>query len=243
MASKSKRSRGRPPGGEYPEKSSVINFRIRPDTKQLLQEAANASGRTLSQESEHQLRRALIEMGAGPTYAFMQIIGRVVDKLVNLKDPNAKWMHDLYLYRQARNAIIAALDLFQPEGTPPESTAESLDFGGTQQGALMMKEELRDVQLADPSIPIAKQSARQRRLSAEKTDLGVLADRPRIYGKTAEQIRQEAPPARQLAALIRKAQRNPEQMTDADRTELEQLLGVFDEIRKAVKPASKGGKR
>ena len=59
MASKSKpkSKRGRPPGGEYAEKSAVMNFRIRPDTKRLLQQAAHMSGRTLSQETEHQIRK------------------------------------------------------------------------------------------------------------------------------------------------------------------------------------------
>src|SRR5262249_27704091 len=155
---------GRPPHGDYPEKSAVINFRIRPDTKQALQDAAHASGRTLSQECEHQLRRGLIEMGAGSTHAIMRIVGRAIDKLVKLKDPNAKWMADAYLYQQAENALVAALRLFRPEGVPPKDTAESLDFGGMQQGALLVREEFRDVQLADPSIPFAKQSARQRML-------------------------------------------------------------------------------
>ena len=95
-------------------------LRIRPDTKRLLQQAARASGRTLSQETEHQLRRALIEMGA-PTYAFLQTIGQAVDSLVNFRDQKARWLDDPYLYRQARNAITAALDLFQPEGTPRQS--------------------------------------------------------------------------------------------------------------------------
>ena len=244
MASRSKRGRGRPPGGEYAEKSAVINFRIRPDTKRLLQDAAHASGRTLSQEAEHQLRRALIEMGAGPTYAFLQTIGQAVDKLVNLKDPKANWLHDPYLYRQARNAITAALDLFQPEGAAPETASGALELGGTQQGRLAMTELLRDIQLADPSIPLAEQTAHQRLLSARKADLGALADRPQIYGRTAEQTRQEAGAGRKLAALMRKAQRDPEQITEAEHQELWRLFDSLDEIRKAVRSSSKkGGKR
>ena len=160
MASKSKpkSKRGRPPGGEYAEKSAVMNFRIRPDTKRLLQQAAHMSGRTLSQETEHQLRRALVEMGAGPTYAFLQTIGQAVDSLVNFKDPKASWLHDPYLYRQARNAITAALDLFQPEGTPPETATERFELGGTQQGRVAMLELLRQIQLANSSIPLAENS-------------------------------------------------------------------------------------
>jgi hypothetical protein len=72
----------------------------------------------------------------------------------------------------------------------------------------------------------------------------VLADRPKIYGRTAEQTRQEASLGHQTAALMRKAQRTPEQMTDTERAELWQLFAALDELRKSVKlPAPKGGKR
>jgi hypothetical protein len=232
MISKPKRRRGRPPHGDYPEKSAVINFRIRPDTKQALQDAARASGRTLSQECEHQLRRGLIEMGAGPTHAILRIIGRAIDKLVNLKAPNAKWMDDAYLYQQAENALIATLRLFRPEGAPPK---ESLDFGGTQQGALLAREEFRDVQLADSSIPFAKQSTRQRVLHTEKADLGALADRPQIYGRTAEQTRQEETLGRRFAELMRKAQRDRKhkthEMTEKEYEELTQLTDQLAEFQ------------
>ena len=237
VVSKPKRSRGRPPGGEYAEKSAVINFRIRPDTKQLLQNAARTSGRTLSQEAEHQLRRALAEMGG--TYAVLQTIGQAVNSLVNWKDPQAAWLHDPYLYRQARSAIIAALDLLQPEGAAPDQVTQQLDLGGMHQGQIAMTELLRKIQLVDPSIPLREQTPEQRQMIARKADLGALADRPRIHGRTAEQTRQAAALGREFAKLMRKAQQEPESMTDKDYEELWRL----NELRTAANQPVKGGKQ
>jgi TraY domain len=50
-----KTRRGRRPQGEYAGKTGVMSFRIRPDTKAALREAATTSGRSLSQEAEHRL--------------------------------------------------------------------------------------------------------------------------------------------------------------------------------------------
>lgn len=229
MATKAKR--GRPPGGEYADKSTVINFRIRPDTKRLLQDAAHTSGRTLSQEAEHQLRRALIEMEAGPTYAFLQTIGQAIDKLVNFKDPKANWLHDPYLYRQARGAITAALDLFQPANSPPDVATEQLDLGGTHQGRMATMDLVRKIQLADSSTPLAKQTSEQRLLVSRKVDLGALADRPQVYGRTAEQARQEHEIGSEFGPLMRKAERDPDQMTNKDWRQLRRLAEALADLR------------
>src|SRR5262245_17023634 len=53
--------RGRRPKGEYPEKKRVFASRIREDTWGMLRQAATRSGRSVSQEFEHQLRRGLDE--------------------------------------------------------------------------------------------------------------------------------------------------------------------------------------
>src|SRR3977135_2623120 len=49
--------RGRAPKGEYAGKTEVMSFRLTPDTKAALRRAAATSGRSLSQEAEHRLRR------------------------------------------------------------------------------------------------------------------------------------------------------------------------------------------
>jgi TraY domain len=51
--------RGRAPKGEYAGKTEVMSFRLTPDTKAALRRAAATSGRSLSQEAEHRLRRGL----------------------------------------------------------------------------------------------------------------------------------------------------------------------------------------
>jgi hypothetical protein len=51
--------RGRAPKGEYAGKIEVMSFRLTPDTKAALRRAAATSGRSLSQETEHRLRRGL----------------------------------------------------------------------------------------------------------------------------------------------------------------------------------------
>jgi TraY domain len=53
--------RGRAPKGEYAGKTQVMSFRLTPDTKAALRRAAARSGRSLSQETEHRLRRGLDE--------------------------------------------------------------------------------------------------------------------------------------------------------------------------------------
>ena len=65
-----------------------------------------------------------------------------------------------------------------------DKATERSELGGTQQGRVAMLELLRPIQLADASIPLAKQTPEQRTLASRKTDLGSLAERPQIYGRT-----------------------------------------------------------
>jgi hypothetical protein len=169
-------------------------------------------------------------MGAGPTYAFLQTIGQAIDKLVNFKDPKADWLHDPYLYRQARGAITAALDLFQPEATPPDVADEQLGLGGTHQGRMAAMDLVRKIQLADSSVPLAKQTSEQRLLVSRKADLGALADRPQVYGRTADQTRQEHEISIKFGSLMRKAERDPDQMTNKDWRRLRQLADALGDL-------------
>src|SRR5689334_11512573 len=93
---------GRKPQGEYVGKSSVMNFRVTPETKTALTKASRESGRSLSQETEHRLRRDLFDHGSARTSAVMRTIGYAVDRLANIKKPGADWLSDPYLFAQAR---------------------------------------------------------------------------------------------------------------------------------------------
>jgi hypothetical protein len=218
---------GRPPKGPYEGKAEVANFRIRPDTKRLLIEAAAQSGRSLSQEIEFQLRRALASMGgaaASPTYAILQVIGRTLDSLVNYKQPGARWIDDPYLYGQAVKVMSAMFELLRPPGEVPQDTVE---LGTSRQGELRIAEMLRALQIIDTSKPFAEQTERERALTMLRNDLGELADRPRLYGRTAEQTRRVNELLREFVPLRRKAAADPDALSPR---ELKQMLALWDQL-------------
>ena len=186
--------RGRKPLGEYAGKSTVMNFRIMPDTRAALVRASEESGRSLSQETEHRLRRDLFQHGSAQTHAVLRTIGFAIDGLVNIKNPKANWLDDPYLFQQARQAITTLLDLFKPDAAAP-NPEESSERGGRMQGNVAIRELLARIQLAEPK-PRPKQTAEERALLVLKSDLRDLAERPRPYGKSAAQLRKEAKAAR-----------------------------------------------
>jgi hypothetical protein len=228
-----KRKRGRPPHGEYPEKSAVMNFRIRPDTKRLLAQAARASGRTLSAETEHQLRRAVAEMGTGRTHAVMTVIGRTIDGLVELKRgaPGIDWWSDPVLYGQARQVVLTALDLFKP----PEAATGEDHPENERRAEFEIEATLREIQLFDEAKPFVKQTPYERWLGMMKKDLGHLADRPVVWGVPAIRAREDQEGFRpfrdELIALSRKAERTPDAMSPDERDRLKELWNEVAKIR------------
>lgn len=77
--------KGPRPKGEYAGKSSVFSTRIRPDLRKNLEKAAKASGRSLSQEVEHRLRRSFVEddkiadaFGDRRTYRLMRMMADAI---------------------------------------------------------------------------------------------------------------------------------------------------------------------
>ena len=231
---------GRPPAGEYADKREVMNFRIRRDTKRLLQEAARASGRSLSQETEHQLRRALVEMRAGPTYDLMNLIGRALDLLRSLKDQNATWTSDPYLFTQAVQAAITALELFRPQQPLP---ADLFECGGPRQGQFAIFSTLRDVQLADPSVPFGRLSPYQRALVMAKHALGPFIDNASIWGMTGPEARQQHERSRkirnELIPLTRREEKGD--LTPEETARLWELRAALEAV--ANEPFEPGGSK
>ena len=80
--------RGPQPKGEYGGKirrTAVLSTRLQPDTRARLSEAAKVSGRSVSQELEHRLRRTFTEddkavefYGNEPNAAVVKLIGAVI---------------------------------------------------------------------------------------------------------------------------------------------------------------------
>jgi hypothetical protein len=234
MAEK-KRKRGRPPGGEFTEKSEVVHFRVRPDTKAMLEKAAQASGRTVSQECEHRLLRGLDDFDSEPTTALLKIFLLTVDTAAKLRDPEgkARWWNDLYVFEAAKRTVAGVFDLFRPPGAaPPENDSflQQVRTAGTHTAAAI----LRQVQLVDPAKPYGRQTRAQVWFSMLRKELGELADRPVIWGKTAEELREEHAALDAIRALQQKfsplenipeTERTPEQ-----RRKLERLQQQMREI-------------
>lgn len=224
-------------------KERRLSVRITEEMHEKIETARKGSGRTYSGEVEHQLNRALFDWGTGPTHAVMTAIGKAVDNLAKMrlsptggwsKDDEALWWRDPYLFSQTAQAMTAALDIYRPQGEPPQEQEELLDLGGPHQGRFAIEGILRDIQLVDPSTPPAQQSARTveywRWLCGLKEDLGFLADNPTIRGRTARQaqfLRDRSAKFRdELIALSREAGRMPEGMSleeyqNASRKEIE----------------------
>jgi hypothetical protein len=195
----------------YATKTVVINFRIQPATKIALQKAAAASGRTVSAEAEHQLHRALSDMGTGRTYAVMAMIAKAIDGFLNLKSTRAKWWDDPYLFDQAARLAVASFEMLRPHGEPsPEG--EPL---GEHSARFAIQSTVREIQTADPSISFEKQTPYQRWLTIMKQDLGPLADRPSVFGLTADEARElralAKPILDEYIPLSRKESKTPEE--------------------------------
>src|SRR6516165_1809441 len=113
--------RGRAPKGEYAGKTQVMSFRITPDTKAALRKAAATSGRSLSQETEHRVRRGLDEeeaiarlWGDAKTSAMLRLAAQVVQSLGTVQNTKVHWTTDAEFFDGAINAIAETLKLFRP---------------------------------------------------------------------------------------------------------------------------------
>jgi hypothetical protein len=228
--------RGPAPTGEYGDKSQVLSTRIRADTRASLVAAAESSGRSLSQEIEHRLRRTFTDdrnivdaFGSRRNYALMKLIASVIETTANLKRPNIDWLDDPYAFDQVTRAVAAILELIRPAGELPNSSDDNdmLDHGGRMQWKVNALEALRAVQVADAKLPLTKGARRQHIMAKLKSDIGDVADRAVLYGRKADETRKLSELGRRFAPLMRKAEKTPETMTPDDR---QQLNALADEI-------------
>ena len=172
--------RGRPPEGEYPEKKRVFASRIREDTWAKLRQAAAESGRSVSQEFEHRLRRGLdedekIESAFGDlrTYALMKVAAEAVNSLRRIERSKAHWTADADLFDKALEVITETLKIFRPH----QLAAHGLTGKPPQLGTHVL-EVVQEVYAADPARVLKKtRTKRERAMLRLKDQLGELADR------------------------------------------------------------------
>ena len=225
----------------YPSKSSVINFRMTDGTKSALRRAAAASGRTASAECEHQLHRALSDMGTGRTHAIFATIAMTIDGFLApirpdgkaAKPTRAKWWDDPRLFDQAAKLTAAALELLRPHGP---ASPESEDPVGGRSAQFAIEATLREIRTADPSVSFERRTRHERLLALLKEDLGPLADRPIIWGSTAEEEREQEASVRPLLEeyipLSRKKDRTAAEVQRL--TELQRSLEALVIVRKML---------
>ncbi len=189
--------RGRKPKGEYQGKSVVFSTRLRPDTKGALQQAAAKSGRSLSQEVEHRLRRSFDEdrdlferFGGRENYALLRLIGSCLDMNYNPTKPDATWRDDCYTFDQTLATITSVLGAFRPEGDS-DLGDPLLNAAGALQGMDNAVRKILQMKAADGNLAITRDGKIDVR-AAIKDSLGELSQRidevPVYYGN-AEGLR------------------------------------------------------
>lgn len=188
--------RGPQPKGEYGRtigRTAVLSTRLQPDTRERLSAAAKAKGRSLSQELEHRLRRSFIEddkvvdfFGSPANAAIVKLLGAVIQSTGTSwlrKDPKdgwvpdfkkdpGEWLRDPVLFDGVLTAIVHALMWFRPPGGSDDQR-----FLYSSAAEQMIKE----IQSADPSLPISKRSNRQHAMALLKDEMASLASRRHPY--------------------------------------------------------------
>ena len=176
--------KGPAPRGEYAGKSSVFSTRIRPDLRQKLEQGAKQSGRSLSQEIEHRLRRSFVEdekisdaFGDRRTYLIMKMIAMGINLPRMNIEPDVSWLDDPYYFDLSIGTALSILEAIRPKGeiTSPENDIVRLVADARAEGTAqsLWGKVLR----ADPSLPITAGSKYQHWFAMAKADLGKIPER------------------------------------------------------------------
>jgi hypothetical protein len=179
--------RGPPPKGEYGGKigrTAVLSTRLQPDTRARLVEEKKASGRSLSQELEHRLRRTFIEddkavefYGTEQNAAVVRLIGATIQSAaarISTKGKN-EWLKEQWLFDDVMDAIAHTLLWFRPGG---DSGKREITLSS---GTNRTEQLINEIRSSDPSLPITKGSNRQHAMAMLKDKLGDLAKHQHPY--------------------------------------------------------------
>jgi hypothetical protein len=169
--------KGPRPKGEYVGKSSVFSTRIRPDLRKRLEVAAKTSGRSLSQEVEHRLRRSFVEddkiadaFGDRRTFRLM----RMIADAIRLAEPNGAeagdWLNNPFDFQIALGAALSVLEAVAPEGP---ALPDDADFDASTIGSIYAAKLWLDVKNAKASIQLNEGSHSDHINSVAQSDIGL----------------------------------------------------------------------
>lgn len=144
--------RGPVPRGEYVNKSRVLSTRIKEDTRAALEDAAAESGRSLSQEIEHRLRKSFDDdlrisdrFGSRENYAVIRLLVSLFEKAPN---GSKSWLDDPDNFNHVLASITSVLNALRPPGAPEEPTETDLFLADINSARLA-----DDMAAADAMVP------------------------------------------------------------------------------------------
>lgn len=209
--------RGPAPKGQYENKTSVLSTRITSELREALEASARQSGRSLSQEIEHRLRRSFKEdrklvdrFGGRQMYAVFQTAALVAE--LRLGHGNDVWLRDPHFFDQTLKAIVAVLEQFRP---PPD--AKSIRVQGSVpksgSGRLLPKPDPAISKSWDKAIRVVESTAGLRR-AREVVETVARSDGSLPVGACEEDAKKLAPYLRDdLGDLAERL--DPERVEDA----------------------------
>jgi TraY domain len=191
--------RGPRPKGEYGRhvrRTAVFSTRIQPDTHARLVSAATASGRSLSQEIEHRLRRTFVEddkviefYGNNETAAVVKLIGAVIQSTATTISPKTnrkyEWLKDQFVFDNVMLAIWHVLLWFRPGG---DSGLREITLGTA---TTQVDQLINEIRSSDPALQITTRSTRQHSLAMLKDKLGKLVTTRNPYDDLRKPTRPE----------------------------------------------------
>ena len=131
---------GRVPRGEFTGKTAVLSTRIRQDTREALQAAAIASGKSLSQEIEFRLRRSFdkddsirAECGNRRNYGVLKLMAAIFELAPN---ETASWLDDTVNFNHTVAAAMQVLIALRPPGASLEMSDVDRWFGAMNAGSV-----------------------------------------------------------------------------------------------------------
>jgi hypothetical protein len=177
--------KGPTPRGEYVGKSSVFSTRIRPDLRQKLEQAAKKSGRSLSQEIEHRLRRTFVEdektaenFGDRRTFLLMRMMAMAI-RFKGDDDQPGKWLENPEDFEIAIAAALSVLEAVRPPGPIGSGNPFLAHFVRTKAEGISF-DIWNEIKKADPALPITRGTHADHWNAMTKADLGEIADRVRL---------------------------------------------------------------
>ena len=160
---------GRKAKGNYASKGATISARLTVNTRRRLDDAAKASGNSLSAEIERRLIASfekdevygISTFGHPQTYALLRLAAEAVKQVEGLT--GAKWYQNRFTHDATTDAVMTILAAFRPPGNKRAPVSfpmnPALDAWPESKRAVRKATEKRRVGVAAAKTPIASMQA------------------------------------------------------------------------------------